>query len=130
MSLFKKPGVYRAGVAGAPATSLFHAETGEMRTMMAPQDHAMQYTDSSAFLRSGALQDHLMIIHGMKDDVVLFKDSITLTQRLILQGNDVDLVVLPASPHGWDMEGLAQTRFAYRKLVEYFRRYLDEGPTP
>jgi len=33
-SLFKKPGVYKAGVAGAPATSLFHAQTGEMRTMM------------------------------------------------------------------------------------------------
>jgi dipeptidyl-peptidase-4 len=130
MSLFKKPGVYRAGVAGAPATSLFHAETGEMRTMMAPQDHAAQYADASAFLRSGALQDHLMIIHGMRDDVVLFKDSVTLTQRLILQGNDVDLVVLPGSPHGWDTEGLAQTRFAYHKLVEYFRRYLGEGPSP
>jgi dipeptidyl-peptidase-4 len=130
MSLFKKPGVYRAGVAGAPATSLFHAETGEMRTMMAPQDHAAEYADSSAFLRSGALQDHLMIIHGMKDDVVLFKDSISLTQRLILQNNDVDLVVLPASPHGWDTQGLAQTRFAYHKLVEYFRRHLGEGPSP
>ena len=130
MSLFSKPGVYRAGVAGAPATSLYHAETGEMRVMMAPQDHAAQYADSSAFLRSGALQDHLMIIHGMKDDVVLFKDSITLTERLILQGKDVDLVVLPASPHGWDTEGLAQTRFAYHKLVEHFRRYLGEGPSP
>ena len=130
MSLFKKPGVYSAGVAGAPATSLFHAETGEMRTMMAPQDHAAQYAESSAFLKSGALKDHLMIIHGMKDDVVLFKDSITLTERLILQGNDLDLVVLPASPHGWDTEGLAQTRFAYHKLVDHFRRYLGEGPTP
>jgi dipeptidyl-peptidase-4 len=130
MSLFKKPGVYRAGVAGAPATSLFHAETGEMRTMMAPQDHLQQYADSSAFLKSGGLQDHLMIIHGMKDDTVLFKDSITLTQRLILQGNDVDLVVLPGSPHGWDTEGLAQTRFAYHKLVDYFDRYLGEGVRP
>jgi dipeptidyl-peptidase-4 len=130
MSLFKKPGVYRAGVAGAPATSLFHAETGEMRTMMAPQDHPLQYADSSAFLKSGGLQDHLMIIHGMKDDTVLFKDSITLTQRLILQGNDVDLVVLPGSPHGWDTEGLAQTRFAYHKLVDYFQRYLGEAAQP
>ncbi len=130
MSLFKKPGVYRAGVAGAPATSLYHAETGEMRTMMAPQDHRQQYAASSAFLQSGGLQDHLLIIHGMKDDVVLFKDSISLTQRLILQGGDVDLVVLPNSPHGWDTEGLAQTRFAYRKLAEYFRTYLGEGATP
>jgi dipeptidyl-peptidase 4 len=127
MSLFTRPGVYQAGVAGAPATSLFHAETGEMRTMMAPQDHMEQYAKSSSFLRSGGLHDHLMIIHGMKDDVVLFKDSITLEQRLILQGKDVELVVLPNAPHGWDTEGFAQTRFAYRKLVDYFEKYLGSG---
>jgi len=127
MSLFKRPGVYQAGVAGAPATSLFHAQTGEMRTMMAPQDHKKEYEDASAFLRSGGLQDHLMIIHGMKDDTVLFKDSVTLAQRLILQGKDVDLVVLPAAPHGWDNQGLAQTRFAYRKLVDYFQKYLGDS---
>ena len=124
MSLLTKPGVYKVGVAGAPATSLFHAQTGEMRTMLAPQDHAQTYSKSSAFLKSSALQDHLLIIHGMRDDTVLFKDSITLVQRLILQGHDVDLVALPDAPHGWDTKGLAQTRFAFHKLVDYFDRYL------
>lgn len=128
-SLFTYPGVYKAGVAGAPATSLFHAQTGEMRTMMAPQDHMEQYAKSSAFLKSGGLQDHLMIIHGMRDDVVLFKDSVTLEQRLILEGKDVQLTVLPDAPHGWDMEGMAQTRFAYRQMIDFFNRYLGEGPT-
>jgi dipeptidyl-peptidase 4 len=128
-SLFTYPGVYKAGVAGAPATSLFHAQTGEMRTMMAPQDHMEQYAKSSAFLKSGGLQDHLMIIHGMRDDVVLFKDSVTLEQRLILQGKDVQLMVLPDAPHGWDMDGMAQTRFAYRQMIDFFNRYLGEGPT-
>lgn len=130
MSLFTKPGVYRAGVAGAPATSLFHALTGEMRTMMAPQDHMRQYAKSSAFLKSAGLQDHLMIIHGMRDEIVLFKDSVTLEQRLILQGRDIDLVVLPNAPHGWDTEGLAQTRYAYGRLVDYFGKYLGVGPNP
>lgn len=129
-SLFMKPGVYQAGVAGAPATSLFHALTGEMRTMMAPQDHEAQYAKSSAFLKSGGLRDHLMIIHGMRDEVVLYKDSVTLTERVILEGQDIDLLTLPNAPHGWDTEGLAQTRYAYRKLVDYFKRYLGEGPTP
>ena len=132
MSLFTLPGVYRAGVAGAPATSLYHAETGEMRTMMAPQDHADQYAKSSAYLRSGGLRDHLLLIHGMRDDTVLFKDSVTLQQRLILQEHEVDFVLLPDAPHGWDTRGLAQTRYAFRKLVDYFARYLgsaDEGAT-
>jgi dipeptidyl-peptidase-4 len=124
MSLFRNPGLYRAGVAGAPATSLFHALTGEMQTMMAPQDHPQQYAQASAFLRSGGLQDHLMIIHGMRDDTVLFKDSVTLAERLILQGKDIEFVPLPNAPHGWDTLGLAQTRYAYRKLYDYFQRYL------
>jgi len=124
MSLFRNPGLYRAGVAGAPATSLFHALTGEMQTMMAPQDHQAQYARASAFLRSGGLRDHLMLIHGMRDDTVLFKDSVTLEERLILQGKDVEFVPLPNAPHGWDTLGLAQTRYAYRKLYDYFERYL------
>lgn len=126
MSLFKKPGVYKAGVAGAPATSLFHALTGEMRTMLAPQDHPHEYSEASAYLRSGGLQDHLMIIHGMRDEVVLFKDSVTLEQRLILQGKDAQLVPLPDAPHSWDTGPMAQTRYAYGELIAYFKRYLGQ----
>lgn len=126
-ALFARPGVFQAGVAGAPATSLFHALTGEMRTMMAPQDHLDQYARSSAFLKSGGLAGHLMIIHGMKDEVVLFKDSVTLEERLILQGKDIDLVALPNAPHGWDTQGTAQTRYAFLKLFNFFERYL-KGP--
>ena len=127
MSLFKHPGVFRAGVAGAPATSLFHALTGEMRTMMRPQDHPLEYSASSSFLRSQSLADHLMIIQGMRDQIVLFKDSVTLVQRLIEEGKDVDLVALPNAPHSWDTGDSAQTRFAYHKLIEFFRLYLGDG---
>ncbi len=98
--------------------------------MMDPQHNMAQYAESSAFLKSASLKDHLMIIQGMKDQVVLFKDSVTLTQRLILEGKDITLVPLPDAPHGWDTEGLAQTRYAYHKLVDYFKTYLGEGPTP
>jgi len=128
MSLFKKPGVYRAGVAGAPATNVFHATTGEMRVMMRPQDQPREYEKASAFNFAEGLQDHLMIIHGMRDSIVLFKDSVSLIERLIRLGKDVDFVVLPDSQHGWDTEGLSQTLFAFRKLVGHFDRYLGRGP--
>ncbi len=128
-SLFTKPGVYKAGVAGAPATSLFHALTGEMRTMMAPQDHQKEYAQASAFLKSAGLKDHLMIIHGMQDQIVLFQDSIALEQRLILQGKDMQMVVLPNAPHSWDTGSMVQTRFAYNQLIAFFQRFLGEGPS-
>jgi dipeptidyl-peptidase-4 len=124
MSLFRKPGLYAAGVAGAPATNVWHALTGQMAVMMHPEDQPAEYADSSPFLHAEGLEDPLMIIHGMRDWVVLFKDSVTLVQRLIMLGKDVDLVALPNAGHGWDNEGLAQTRFAFKKLVEHFDRHL------
>ncbi len=124
MSLFRKPELYAAGVAGAPATNVRHALTGQMAVMMRPQDQPAEYDDSSPYLHAHGLEDPLMIIHGMRDRVVLFKDSVTLVQRLILLGKDVELVALPNAGHGWDAEGLAQTRFAFGKLVAHFDRYL------
>jgi dipeptidyl-peptidase-4 len=130
MSLFKKPGVYKAGVAGAPATSLWHALTGQMMVMMEPKDQPKEYASASAFLHAGGLEDHLMIIHGMRDRIVFFKDSVVLVQRLMMLGKDVDFVVLPNSRHGWDTEGLYQTVFSFKKLIDHFERYLGKGPSP
>ncbi len=124
MSLFRKPGVFRAGIAGAPATNVWHAFPEQMWVMGPPDKNAAEFLDSSAFSHSGGLEDPLMIIHGMRDSVVLFQDSVNLVQRLLLQGKDVDLVVLPDSGHGWDNEGLYQTRFAFRKMVAFFDRHL------
>ena len=33
-------------------------------------------------------------------------------------------MTLPGAGHGWDNEGLAQTRFAFNKMVEFFDRHL------
>lgn len=126
MSMFRKPGLYAAGVAGAPATNVGHALTGQMAVMLRPQDQPLEYADSSPFLHGHGLEGALMIIHGMRDGVVLYKDSVVLTQRLLQMGKDVDLVTLPNAGHGWDNEGLAQTRFAFRKLVAHFDRHLQQ----
>lgn len=130
MSLFRKPGLYAAGVAGAPATNVAHALTGQMAVMMRPEDQPEEYADSSPYLQADGLEDPLMIIHGMRDRVVLFKDSVILTQRLIQLDKDVELVALPDAGHGWDNEGLAQTRFAFRKLFQHFERHLKPGAPP
>jgi dipeptidyl-peptidase-4 len=60
----------------------------------------------------------------MRDDTVLFQDTLTLAQRLILADKDFEIAVLPDAPHGWDTQGLAQTRYAFRRLVSFFDRYL------
>jgi dipeptidyl-peptidase-4 len=121
--------VFAAGVAGAPATNVWHALTGEMRVMGRPQDNPEAYADSSAFTHAAGLEDPLMIIHGMRDRIVLVKDSLQLVENLMLlgKGDLVDLVLLPNSRHGWDAAELYQTRFAFEKLIGHFDRYLQPG---
>ena len=128
MSLFKKPGIYKAGVAGAPATNVFHAQPGQMWIMMDPREHRDKYEASSPVYHAAGLQDPLMIIHGMRDSVVLYKDTVVLVDRLIGLGKDVDLVTLPDSEHSWDTGPSRQTVFAFKKLVAHFERHLGKGP--
>ena len=128
MSMATRPGLFRAGVAGAPATNVFHALTGEMRVMGRPQDHPAEYAKASVYTHAEGLEGALMIIHGMRDDVVLYRDSVALTHKLMLLGKDVELVTLPDAGHGWDNEGLYQTIHAFRRLVGHFERHLGGGP--
>lgn len=124
MSLFTKPGVYAAGVAGAPATNVWHALTGEQRVMGRPQEHPAEFASASSHTKAAGLQGHLMLIHGMRDVVVLYRDSAWLTQYLLQMGKDVELVSLPDAQHGWDTESLVQTRYAFTRMLEFFERHL------
>jgi len=126
MSLFKKPGFYAAGIAGAPASNVAHAYPEQQWIMGPPSgaDFPARYEKQSALYQSQGLADPLMIIHGSRDEVVLYADTMALAERMIGQGKLFELVTLPGAGHPWDMEGLPQTRFAFRKMVEFFDRNL------
>ena len=127
MSLFKKPGVYTAGVASAPATHITHAMTGQVNVAGRPNTHPEVYRKVSAINYGEDLEDHLMIMHGMQDNVVLFKDSVTLAEKLMMLGKDFDFVVLPNVPHEWGAKDYVSL-YGLRKLVGHFDRYLGRGP--
>jgi len=126
MSLFKKPGLYAAGVAGAPATNVWHAYPEQMWVMGPAQGEDMpgRYENQSPLYHTEGLQDPLMIIHGTRDSVVLYSDTIAVANKLIAREQPFELVTLPGAGHGWDAEGSAQRRFAFRKMVEFFNRHL------
>ena len=125
-SLFKKPGVYKAGAAGAPCVYLPHFLTHDVRRIGHPETHPELFRDSSALLSGENLQDHLMIIHGMQDDVVLFKDTVVLAEKLMMLGKDFDFVFAPSAVHGWSSKDYYAT-FLLRKIVGHFDRYLGRG---
>ncbi|MFK8048647.1 MAG: prolyl oligopeptidase family serine peptidase [Halioglobus sp.] len=126
MSLFKKPGVYAAGIAGAPATNVAHAYPEQMWVAgpATGEDMPGRYEKQSPVYHSDGLEDPLMIIHGNRDQVVLYSDTIAVASRLIAQEKPFELVTLPGAGHGWDAELNDQRRFSFKKMVEFFNRYL------
>lgn len=126
MSLFKKPGFYAAGVAGAPATNVWHAYPEQEWIMGAPRgaDYPKRYENQSALYHTKGLADSLMIIHGTSDEVVLYSDTIALVEKFIEQDKRFELVTLPGSGHAWARVSIKQTRFAYGKLAAFFEAVL------
>ncbi|MET3926703.1 prolyl oligopeptidase family serine peptidase [Devosia sp. 2618] len=126
MSLFKKPGFYAAGFAGAPATNVWHAypEQGWIMGLAEGEDFIERYRAQSALFHSEGLEDKLTIIHGTKDEVVLYADTIALVEKLIAQGKKFELVSLPGTGHAWSKHSRTLTRFAYGKLADFFETAL------
>ena len=126
MSLFKKPGVYAAGVAVAPATNVWHAYPEQMWVMGEPHgnDYPGRYERQSALYQSSGLQDPLMLIHGTRDIVVLYSDTIALAENLIAENQSFELVTLPGAKHPIANDSIKQTRFAFGKILNFFDRHL------
>ena len=127
MAVFKKPGVFQAAVAGAPATNVWHATTGEMDLFGNPSARPEIYRKGSAVEFAENLRDPLLIIHGMQDTTVLFQDSVNLAEKLMKLGKDFDLVVLPSSLHDGTRKDYTALHLM-RKITQFFDRHLGPGP--
>ncbi len=123
-ALFKRPGLFQAGVAGAAATDPRFYGSDDVAIARTPVSHP-QVFQRGALQYAGGLQDHLMLIHGLMDDVVPFKTTADLAEELMRLGKDFDLVIAPSATHAWTSRP-DHARYLLRKLVAHFDRYL--GP--
>jgi dipeptidyl-peptidase-4 len=121
-ALFRRPGMFRAGVAGAAATDPRFYGSDDVAITRRPQTHPEAFR-RGALPYAGGLQDHLMLIHGLMDDVVPFKTTADLAEELMRMGKDFDLVIAPSATHGWTARP-AHARYLLGKLVQHFDRYL------
>jgi dipeptidyl-peptidase-4 len=124
-SLFKKPGLYKAGVAGAAAVDPYFFGTDDVAIARRPQSHPEAFARGAAQY-AGNLEDHLLIIHGMQDDVVPFKTTVVLAEELMRLGKDFDFAFAPGATHGWTRP-THYARYLFGKLVAHFDRYLEPG---
>jgi dipeptidyl-peptidase 4 len=98
--LERAPGVFAAGVSGAPVTKweLYDTHYTE-RYMGTPQGDAAAYKKSSALESATAIADPLLLIHGMADDNVIFENSTALMARLQAAGKPFETMVYPGQTH-------------------------------
>jgi dipeptidyl aminopeptidase/acylaminoacyl peptidase len=124
MALFKAPGAFKAGAALRPVTDWSqynHEYTSNI--LNTPELDPEAYKRSSPLEFADRLQDHLLIAHGMMDDNVFYKDSVTLAQRLIeLRKGKWELASYPLERHGYTR---AESWYdQYRRIHELFERTL------
>jgi len=127
-ALFEKPGMFKAGVAGAPAIEVSRFTSGDQHLSRRPNSHPEIFRKSTLLNYGEKLQDHLLLIQGMQDDIVPFKSTMMMAEKLMTLGKDFDIAVAPRSPHGWTRQEHYAV-FTMRKLVQHFDRYLRPGPT-
>ncbi len=94
------PGLYAAGISGAPVTrwELYDTHYTE-RYMGNPREVPEAYEKASAIPDATRISDPLLLIHGMADDNVVFENSSELIS--VLQENNVpfEMMLYPGYTH-------------------------------
>ncbi|HHW4679111.1 MAG TPA: prolyl oligopeptidase family serine peptidase [Xylella sp.] len=103
MAMFRAPGTFKAGAALRPVSDWMqynHEYTSNI--LNTPELDPEAYQRSSPINYVEALQGHLLILHGMVDDNVFFKDSVDMVQKLIeLRKDNWEIVPYPLERHGF-----------------------------
>jgi dipeptidyl-peptidase-4 len=94
------PGVYAAGVAGAPVTKweLYDTHYTE-RYMGDPKKDAKAYAASDAIGNAAHISDPLLLIHGMSDDNVVLDNSTAFAAKMQAENVPFEMMFYPGKTH-------------------------------
>ncbi len=121
-SLLHAPEVFRAGVAGAPVTDWRNYDTiYTERYLGLPSENEDGYHDSSPVHFATRLEGHVLLIHNIEDDNVLFQNTLQMAKALQDAHKQFGMMVYPQKSHG--VGGTAR-KHLYRIIVDYFRERL------
>ncbi len=100
MSLCRYPDVFKNGVSGAPVIDWaeYDAQYTE-RYMGTPQSNAKGYANAAILPHVSKLKAELLLIHGMKDENVLFRNSGLLLEEATKQNKLIYCLPLPRERH-------------------------------
>jgi dipeptidyl-peptidase 4 len=94
------PGLYAAGISGAPVTrwELYDTHYTE-RYMRDPREVPEAYEKASAIPDATKISDPLLLIHGMADDNVVFENSSELIAKLQENNVPFEMMLYPGYTH-------------------------------
>ena len=94
------PGVFAAGVAGAPVTrwELYDTHYTE-RYLGDPKALPGVYAKAGALADATRIRDPLLLVHGMADDNVVFENSSELIAKLQAEGVPFEMMLYPGYTH-------------------------------
>jgi dipeptidyl-peptidase-4 len=124
MAVLLRPDVFKAAVAGAPATDWELYDTAYTeRYLKLPADDPDGYRRSSALTYAGRLTRPLLIMHGVTDDNVHFAHTLAFIEALYAAGKRAEVITLSAT------HMVPEPRLAYlreKAQVDFFREHLSE----
>ena len=123
--LLHAPNLFRAGVAGAPATNFLNYDTiYTERYMGLPADNKEGYAATDMTKLAGDLKGRLMLMGNLEDDNVLFRNMLQMTSALQAAGKPFDLMLYPQKTHG--VTGTL-ARHLSATVLAFFERELRPG---
>ena len=120
------PGLYAAGIAGAPVTrwELYDTHYTE-RFMGTPQDDAEAYEAASGIPDATKIADPFLLIHGMADDNVVFENATELISAMQEGNVPFQMMLYPGYTHRVSGEFISPHRYN-----TVFRFLEHHGVTP
>jgi dipeptidyl-peptidase 4 len=121
--LQRAPGVFAAGISGAPVTrwDLYDTHYTE-RYMGMPQTDADAYVKSSALESATLMSDALLLIHGMADDNVVFENTTALMARMQQGAKPFETMVYPGQTHR--VAGPGVSVHLWRTIMTFLDRHV------
>jgi dipeptidyl aminopeptidase/acylaminoacyl peptidase len=126
MAMFRNPATFQAGAAfsGVYDWANYNADyTGERLTT--PAENPEAYRRSSPIDFSSQLRNHLLLVHGIVDDNVLFQDVVQLSEKLVHEGKPFEEAFYPEENHAYARD--ESFKDAFKRAADFFDRHLREG---
>lgn len=123
-SLANAPGLFRAGIAGAPVTDWRNYDTiYTERYMGLPANNPEGYRRSAPVGKAENITAHLLLVHNYQDDNVHFQNTMQMANALERAGRRFEMAVYPQKAHG--VTGGVR-RQMLKTLTSFFERTLKQ----